>query len=424
VAEGKPGFEQRRENTMNKTWLIMKAEIRNTLGRKSFLILGFGPPVLFAIIAGAFMVANRNGGATVEEAQPQQSFAEGYVDPGGLIKSLPKNVPDGWLTPFAGETAARQALEAGDIQGYYLIAADYLESGDVTYVTETFDPLGGSVQTRGMEWVLLYNLSGGDASLASALWQPLNVEMRSLAPPRAEEGYENNWLVEMLPTLMTLILYMVILIAAQTLIAAVGEEKKNRVMEILLSSVTSTQFIGGKILALGFLGLLIFAGYVGVMWMVVTFGGQPLNIPLDFELPNGLFVWATVFAVLGYAIYGSLMAGLGALAPDVKDTRSSSIMLMAPLIVAYLLNIVVVEVPNGAVAIFLSLFPLSSPVSMISRMTVIDVPAWQLILAATLQLLMSLLIVRLVARLFRAQIMLSGAAPTPGRYLRVLFGRE
>jgi ABC-2 type transport system permease protein len=250
------------------------------------------------------------------------------------------------------------------------------------------------------------------------------VETRSLAPPRTEEGYENNWFVEALPTFMTVILYMVILIAAQTLTAAVGEEKKNRVMEILLSSVTPTQFIGGKILALGFLGLLMFAAYVGVMWMVVTFGGQPLGIPLDYELPTGLLIWATLFAVLGYAMYGSLTAGLGALAPDVKDTRSTSILLISPLIVAYMLNVVVVAVPNGVVAVFLSLFPLSSPVSMISRMTVIDVPAWQLILAAALQLAMALAIVRLVARLFRAQVMLSGAAPTPGRYLRVLFGRE
>jgi ABC-2 type transport system permease protein len=71
----------------------------------------------------------------------------------------------------------------------------------------------------------------------------------------------------------------------------------------------------------------------------------------------------------------------------------------------------------------LSLFPLTSPVSMISRMTVIDVPTWQLLLAAVLQLVTAVVIVRLVARLFRAQILLSGAAPSPGRYLRVLFGR-
>ena len=60
---------------------------------------------------------------------------------------------------------------------------------------------------------------------------------------------------------------------------------------------------------------------------------------------------------------------------------------------------------------------------MISRMTATDVPTWQLVLAAALQLLTALLIVRLVARLFRAQILLSGQAPSPGRYLRVLLGR-
>jgi ABC-2 type transport system permease protein len=222
---------------------------------------------------------------------------------------------------------------------------------------------------------------------------------------------------------MTLLLYMVILIAASALIAAVAEEKKNRVMEILLSSVTPNQFIGGKILALGFLGLLMFAAYVAIMWMVARFGGQGLNIPAGYEFPTYLLIWAGIFAILGYAMYGSLMAGLGALAPDVKDTRSTSLLLMAPMILAYMFNIIVIEVPNGILAIFLSLFPLTSPVSMISRMTATDVPTWQLVLAAALQLLTALLIVRLVARLFRAQILLSGQAPSPGRYLKVLLGR-
>jgi len=407
---------------MHKTWLIMKNEIRTTLGRKTFTLLAFGLPVVLGIVALVAIVINNDGGDSVEPVEQQQQVTEGYVDPGNLIQTLPENVPDNWLVSFADEAAAQSALEAGDIQGYYLIAADYLASGDVRYVKETFDPLGDSVQSQGLEWILLYNLAGGDLSLAGALWQPLNLEMTSLAPP-SEEGYEDNWFVELMPTMMTLILYMTILIAASALIAAVAEEKKNRVMEILLSSVTPNQFIGGKILALGLLGALMFAAYAGIMWMVAKFGGQGLSIPVDFELPTGLFVWATVFAVLGYAMYGSLMAGLGALAPDVKDTRSTSILLMAPLIVAYMLNIVVISNPDGPIAMVLSLFPLTSPVSMISRMTVTDVPLWQLLLAAVLQLLTALIIVRLVARLFRAQILLSGAAPSPGRYLKVLIGR-
>jgi ABC-2 type transport system permease protein len=407
---------------MNKTWLIMKAEIRTTLGRKTFVLFAFGLPVVLGIIALAVMIVNRDGGEPVEEVVEPQQTAEGYVDPGNLIQSIPENVPAGWLHRYDDEAAAQSALEAGDIEGYYVIAADYLETGDVHYVKETFNPINDTVQSRAMEWILLTNLAGGDLSLASALWQPLNLEMTSLAPP-VDESYENNWFVEMLPTLMTLLLYMVILIAASALIAAVAEEKKNRVMEILLSSVTPNQFIGGKILALGFLGLLMFAAYVAIMWMVARFGGQGLNIPAGYEFPTYLLIWAGIFAILGYAMYGSLMAGLGALAPDVKDTRSTSLLLMAPMILAYMFNIIVIEVPNGILAIFLSLFPLTSPVSMISRMTATDVPTWQLVLAAALQLLTALLIVRLVARLFRAQILLSGQAPSPGRYLKVLLGR-
>jgi ABC-2 type transport system permease protein len=136
-----------------------------------------------------------------------------------------------------------------------------------------------------------------------------------------------------------------------------------------------------------------------------------------------MLIWAGVFGLLGYGIYGALMAGLGALAPDVKDTRSASMIVLGPLILAYVLMMFVYTSPGGPLAITLSLFPLTSPVSMIGRMAVIDVSVWQSLLAAALQLVAAIIIVRLVVRLFRAQTLLSGQQFEIRRFFAALLGR-
>jgi ABC-2 type transport system permease protein len=234
---------------------------------------------------------------------------------------------------------------------------------------------------------------------------------------------EGGWLVELLPTLMVLLIYMTIIIPAGSLVNAVADEKKNRVIESVLVSVSARQFITGKILALGLLGLLQIAVWMGVIYGVVTFGGQPLNIPAGFALDTTLLLWVIIYSLLGYAMYGVLMAGLGALVPDVKSASSASFILLMPLILAYMFNMVIVELPNGPIALLLSFFPLTAPVAMIGRMAATEVPIWQGVVSGVLQLAAAVVLLRLVARLFQAKYILSGQPFSMKRYFGALAGR-
>jgi len=313
-------------------------------------------------------------------------------------------------------------LDAGEISAYYVVPSDYVETGDIIYVKLTYNPLSNPGFMQSMAWVVLFNIAGQDQALATSLWQPLELSTVALTAPD-DEAAESSWLVEMLPTLMTLILYLVIIMASSALVTSVSEEKKNRVLEIVLSSTSANQFMAGKILALGLLGLLMMASWLGLLWFVATFGGVSLQIPAGYELPTELLLWAVVYGFLGYAMYGALMAGVGAVAPDVKDTRSATFVVMLPLILAYMLNMFVVDAPQGSLALTASFFPLTSPVTMITRMSATDVPTWQAVLAALLQLFMAVLIVRLVARVFRAKLLLSGQPASIRLYANALLGR-
>jgi ABC-2 type transport system permease protein len=409
---------------MKETLLVMAHEIRLSLRRKAFIVIAFGMPLLLGLIALLFILIGRAAPAETAETTVTTEIVQGYVDQAGLISALPAGMPPGRLLAYGDEAAAQNALEANKIQGYFIVPADYLSGGQLIYVTGEYTPFGNAINRQGIEWALVVNLLGG-AEQANAIWQPLNLEVTTI--PSAESAStvvdENNWLVEMFPTLMVLLMYMVIILPAGMLVNAVTDEKKNRVMEVLLTSISPRQFITGKILALGVLGLAETAVWLGVFWAVARFGGQSLNIPPGFTIPPALIVWVLVYGLLGYAIYGVLLAGLGALVPDIKDARSASTLLMAPLIVAYMFMVAVVETPNSAAALVLSLFPLTAPIGMIGRMTATTVPLWQLVLSAGLQLLTGVLLLRLVARMFRAQTLLSGQPFTVRRYFDVLLAR-
>jgi len=412
---------------MNKTLLVMANEIRAMLQRKSFIIIGFGVPLLIGIVVLIVAAVNRDAAADLASGHTEpptvvEQDIEGYVDQGGLISMLPPETPTGWLIEYPSEAAAQAALESEEISAYYIIPADYVEAGEIIYVRQEYGFIDGSVDSDGMRWILLVNLLQGDTELAAQLWDPFDAQVTQLAPAEAED-VEESWITELLPTMMTLILYIAILVPAGILVSAVTDEKKNRVLEVLMSSVSPRQMLTGKILGVGVLGLLEIAMWVGVLWVVVRLGGQPLNIPAGFRIPRQLLVWSFVYFLMGYGMYGALMASVGALAPDVKSTQGASFVVMSPLIAVYVFNIVLITNPNGLIALLVSLFPLTSPVAMITRMTAGEVPLWQAVLAAALQLLAVLFIVRLVARLFRAQHLLSGQPFSVSRFLRTLTGR-
>lgn len=391
-----------------------------SLRRKSFVAFAFGLPLLLGAVAVALMFIRRDAPAETEPVQRGTLTVHGYVDEAGLITNLPPEVPPDSLLPYPDEAAAQAALDIEEIEGYFIVPADYVASGQMTYVTLEYTPVGEPVDRSGLEYTLLVNLLG-DEQLARAVWQPLDLQVTSLT---AESGMdEDNWLIELFPMLMVLLIYMVVVLPAGMLVNAVTDEKKNRVMELLMASVSSGQFITGKILALGLLGLLQTAIWVGVFWTIARFGSRALSVPPGFTIPTSLIIWTLVYGLLGYAMYGVLLAGLGALVPDVKDARTASLVLMSPLIVPYILNMAIVERPDSALALLASLFPLTGPVAMIGRMAASAVPLWQALLSAALQFLTAALLLRMVARMFRAQQLLSGQPFTISRYFRLMLGR-
>lgn len=401
---------------MKKTWLIVIREIKTSLQRRTYLFFAFVLPLLVGLVALILMLRNRESVAAPAPS-PAAGVRKGIVRQAGALPDTLNPWGQEVLHPFNDEATAAAALGEGTIDGYYLVAADYIQSGDVLYMTHRFNPLEDNAGSESLAELLLIDLLG-NAQLASLVASPLIVTERPLNVSATSGG--KSWINDLLPLLTVVILYMTVTMTTGNLVNAVTDEKKNRVLEVLLASASPRQLIGGKMLAMGLLGLLQMVTWIGIFWAVVRFGGQPLQIPPGFSIPTDLLLWMALYSLLAYAIYGGLMAGLGALAPDVKDTRSLSFLLQLPLILGYMAAFFILEAPDAPLTIVVSVFPLTAPPAMIGRLAAGNVPLWQPLLAAVLQLLTGIAIVLLVARMFRAQVLLSGEPVSAGRYFRVL----
>jgi ABC-2 type transport system permease protein len=413
---------------MKKIWLVFKNEFITVVSRKSFLLTLFLIPlvsfIVLVVISGIQKSSGTDTGAAIEELlMPSAEVTlEGYVDASGLVKAIPEEYQDS-LIAFDTEEAALQAMQDGRISAYYLIDADYLENGSIIYVRPDFNPLFGSIQSTSIEGLMAYNLTGGNLELFDRLQNPTNLTTRTL-DTSAPERDATDPMTFLLPYVVAFLFYIVIMSASSLLLSSITNEKQSRVMEVLMTSVKPLEMLTGKIIALGLVGLLQTVVWSGSGLLLLRFSGQNLALGEAFQLPVSILIWGILFFLSGYAVYASLMAGVGALVPSTREASQVTMIIIMPFIVPLMFISSLIQAPNGSLSVFLSLFPLTSPIAMMARLAGTQVPFWQPALALLLVILCAVLLVRAVAKLFKTQNMLAERSINPLTYLRALMGRD
>jgi ABC-2 type transport system permease protein len=410
---------------MKRTLYVLRHEILSTVMRRSFLLTAFGVPLVSALIFAAVSFFNRSATDGIvsmvnSSGAASQIKTEGYVDESGLIKVIPPAVPEGALKSFPDVPAAREALKRGEIDAYYLIPADYLQSGELVIVRSDFNPFSAFAESNLIRQTLDVNLLDGDFRLARRIEDPLSLETRVKQPEVTRE--QSDPVTFFLPYGVGMVYYVIILMSASLLLNSITKEKENRVLEILMSAITSRQLFAGKVIGLGLAGLLQAVLWVGTGYLILQVSGQTLDLPADFQLPASFLAWGLLFFLLGYSLYASIMAAVGALVPNLREATQATFVIILPLLVPLMAVSLLVSEPNGTLALALSLFPFTAPVAMMARLAATQVPWWQLVVAAFLLLGSVIWFVRLAAHLFRAQVLLSGQPFDLRRLFRALIG--
>ena len=426
---------------MNKTFLIMRQELSTTFGRPSYLFFAFGLPVLVVLIlSGVKLIQGRssaNSKANLAGPAEYQLEIEGFVDHSGLIQTISEDLED-YLLPYESEAAAQSALKSGEISAYYVIPTDYVARGEVDYVFPDDKPYLSDGQQWVIKWTLNLNLLGGDLAVADQVWNPVwNLETRNLTPDfegasvsgedcsRPGVACESNELVRMMPSILVVVFFITFMSSSSMLFNSIGVEKENRTIELLLLSINPRQLLMGKTLALGIAGLSQTLVWLLSIWVGFNLGGSTLSLPDGFTFPVEIVIWSLIFFIGGFALYASLMAGAGALVPKMKEAGIANFIAMIPLFFGYIFGLMapLADATGSAFLVFLSIFPLTSPVVMIMRLTDGNVPLWQLLLSIGLLFVTAYFALQMVAAMFHAQNLLSGQPFSARRYLRALAGR-
>ena len=403
---------------MRNTWLVATQELRTTVKRRSFWLMTFLMPAL--LLAGQAYGAVKSTGLVLEgagegENEETMSVAEttviGVVDDLGIITDVPVGLPAGRFQRFAGEAAARAALDADEIQQYVHIPADYVATGDVTVYDRDFQiRIGGEKMGVAFhaadEWMLEYLINyglTGDEQLVGALREPVpavETERHVVSPAlETEEGVRA--LGRVVARVMPYMFYFVLLVGSGYLLRSVVAEKENRTVGVLLLSLDPRELMAGKILGLGAVTLLQLGVWLGGGMLLLDHGMALLSVS-SFALPPGFAVWVMLFLGLGFLLFASVMAAAGAIAPNAREGAQVTWLLMLPLLPTLMFGDLFIDQPNNPLVLILSLFPFSAPSAMVTRVAVGDVPFWQIIVSLLGLAGTTVLMVMLAARFFRA----------------------
>ncbi|MBI5563369.1 MAG: ABC transporter permease [Chloroflexi bacterium] len=396
---------------MHNVWIIIKHEMKTTLAKRSFWLTTFLLPVaIFALSFGSQALSQsavaQDGSNPLFGGSGQANLPVGYVDGAGLIMTMPDDAPDGvsWKTvrlrAYADEAAAQTALANGKINKYYLVPADYVQSGELIVVDSNFSVFNSLDNNEFFEYVLQLNLTG-DAQVARALIDPTEqTGQYGLAPQAVAK--KDEMAAFGVPFAALFIFFFVITMTGGFMLQSVSKEKENRTIEVLLLSVRPRDVMLGKIAGLGMVALL---------QVVVWVGGGLLLMGRDqmsaVSLPDGFLIWALLYFVLGYLLYASVLGALGALAPSAREGTQFTFLVLLPLMIPLWMSNVLIQSPNEAMSIIFSLFPLTSPTSMITRLAAGPVPIEQLLIGLGLLAVTTYGLIALSARFFRADTLLA-----------------
>ena len=286
---------------MAKTWIVARHEFSVTLGRVGYRIsLGVVPVVALLTFIGIFIFQSvRSGEVSVEAgAAAAESVRVGYVDlsegeDGGRIFTSFRQQGRTTFVPYADQETATRALLKGDIDDLYVFAPDYLRSGRVTRVEMTRSGINmdGNSSAGPLRRFVVSNLLEGrvEAELAARVAEPYRlttVEVDEAGTEAAESELNFSRLV--IFGAFGLLLTVSLFTAGGYLVQSVTEEKQNRVMEVLISSIKPDQLMFGKLLGLGAVGLLLVVVWAasGLLFLLIV--GRVVDLPeLDFHLLAG-----------------------------------------------------------------------------------------------------------------------------------------
>jgi ABC-2 type transport system permease protein len=226
----------------------------------------------------------------------------------------------------------------------------------------------------------------------------------------------------MLAYVMSFLLYFALLIYGIQVMTSVIEEKTNRIMEVLASSLTPFQLMAGKVIGVGAVGVLQLAIWVGTAMflsanaaMIAGLFNMPPEAAAQMPIPaisGGLLVVFLAFFLIGFFLFAAAYAAVGAMCNTVQEAQQASTVLTMVVAVGFISIFSLLNDPNGGLAKVFSLIPFFAPIVMPVRYSLTSIPLIEVLTSLAITIATMLLIAWLAGRIYRVGILMYGKKPT------------
>jgi ABC-2 type transport system permease protein len=391
---------------MNKTLLLIKHEFLGTVRRKAFVIMTIAFPLiaLLGIFAGQLIPRMITPTTTIEKI--------GYVDKIGIFTQVitENNIQ---IISYNTEDDAKTALINKDIKEYFIIGSDYLSTGLIQRYTLTSEIApSATVQTVIRDFLLNNMLTGNTADVIQRAKNPLNIASTTLTTTGMVAPRQGGFSALILSYIFGILLMMAIFTSSGYLLQGLGEEKENRVMEILLSSISPKQLLAGKVLGLGAAGLVqIIVWLVSANFLMKMASATWGNVIGSLQPPPEFLILGIVYFILGYLLVAVLMAGVGSISATAREGQQMSAFFIIPVLIPIYFLALIMEHPENIVVKILTFIPITAPITVIVRLGLSEIPLWELLVSIGILILSIWGCFVLCTKLFRTYLLMYGKRP-------------
>lgn len=420
---------------MHKILMVIRREYLERVRKKSFWIgMALFPVLMVAMIGGQILLAQVGS-----SKQLRLAIADGT---GKLYGAIQANLAKYNLKDGRPEYAMSSMPAEGGIEGIAAAAERRILAGEIDAVVAVGPDVDGKDAFRyfARNVGAVITMERVESALRKAVIglrlekQNLAIEKEALdallAPVQlepfevSEKGTQKkSFLTTYFGTFVfVMILYMSLLLYGIAVMRGILEEKSNRVIEVLLGSLSPTELMTGKIVGIGLVGLTQIAVYTLTAGLVRAYVFVQ-QVQGDWTaILSGFTAWKMtmffVFFTLGYFLFTAMFAAIGAVCNSEQEAQNMQTPVVMCLVVPMIMTFFLMNDPNRPAAVVLSLIPIFTPMLMYMRISLLDPPLWQVGLSIVLTLLTIALLFRGVGKIFRIGILMYGKKPTIPEIIR------
>lgn len=422
----------------SKIGIIIRREYFERVSKKSFIFT--------TILMPLFMVVLMIAPALLTIFNTPELKRIAVIDDSGIIAPTLK---DGEGVEFISIKEPLDAVKANDsIDGILVINKDILTSptGASLYTHDASSMMIEQNITNQIEKTIEdnrlrnYNIENLDQIINDVT---ADISLSTYRIDENEDSSSSSFLSYIIGMIMSLLLYMFLLLYGQLVMTSIIEEKNNRVLEIMVSSIKPGQLMMGKILGIGLVALtqvLIWAGIMVTMSAVVMPAILPAEIMgevaafntgsfdvaaanNDIEMIQALaiignvgyvieiFIYLILFLIGGFLFYAAINAAIGSAVDNIQDASQLQSVVVVPIILGLVMSMSVVSDPNSTLATILSFIPFTAPMTMMTRIP-FGIPTWEIITSIIILYLSFIGMVWLSAKIYRVGIFMYGKKPS------------